>query len=465
MRSILDAARQWPDADALVADGYRMSFAELARAARAELEAWRDRGVGPGDRVALVARRTPRDVARIHAALALRATLVPIHARLEAGERATRIHRARPRLVVDGDRVTAGEGGGATPPCADGEPPFAIVHTSGTSGPARGVVLSRSAFEASARASEANLGFREGDRWLLCMPLAHVGGLSIVVRTLLAGACTALVPEGRFDPASLAGRIDRDHVTLCSLVPTMLDRLLALEPAWHPPAHLRAVLLGGAAAPGALLGRAADRGVPVLTTYGLTEACSQVTAQRAGTRQRGELGAGPPLPGLSVRIVDGVIEVRGPTLLEGYWPLEEGGGPPLEDGWLRTGDLGELDADGNFHVFGRADDVIVTGGENVHPLEVERVLSAHPAVSAACVFGVPDPTWGQVVAAAVSGEGVRVADVLGFAAERLAAHQRPRHLVVTHRLPETPAGKPDRRAAGQMYAPKVSRSPQTLPSS
>jgi O-succinylbenzoic acid--CoA ligase len=204
------------------------------------------------------------------------------------------------------------------------------------------------------------------------------------------------------------------------------------------------VLLGGAAASPELLARADDRGVPVLTTYGLTEACSQVTTQPYGTRNRGELGAGAPLPGIELRIADGEIRLRGPTLMDGYLGAPD---PFTPDGFFPTGDLGELDARGHLHVRGRRSDRIVTGGENVDPIEVELALARCPGVHAACVVGLPDPEWGDRVAALVVAPGTTEDALDTFARAHLAPHKRPRVYRLVDTIPLTPAGKPDRRAA------------------
>ncbi len=321
-------------------------------------------------------------------------------------------------------------------------------------------MLSRRAFVASAAASEANLGWQPDDRWLLRLPVAHVGGLSVVTRCLLARCAVVLSTES--DPAALLDTIGRQRVTILSLVPTLLARLLDLEPHRPAPPHVRAVLLGGAAASPALLARAADRGWPVLTTYGLTETCSQATTQPLGTVNRGELGAGPPLRGMEVRIGDdGEVHVRGPSLLTGYFPTGAHPEPFLEGGWLPTGDFGRLDADGNLHVVGRRADRIVTGGENVDPLEVEQALEAEPGISRACVFGTPDEEWGEVVCAAVvltdggHRPGVVAREAVAAASVRLAAFKRPRRIVALDSLPLTRSGKVDRAAVVRVAGPRL----------
>jgi O-succinylbenzoic acid--CoA ligase len=286
------------------------------------------------------------------------------------------------------------------------------------------------------------------------MPIARVGGLSILTRCLAARRAVALAPG--FDAASLPGLIERQRSTLVSLVPTMLDRVLDQHPSWRPPQFLRAVLVGGAAAPARLLQRAAQRQLPIVITYGCTETSSQVVATPYARRfDAVRCGAGRTLPGAQVRVSGGRIEVRGPMRMAGYV-----GQPPLDErAWFDTGDLGEFDADGFLHVHGRSGDVIVTGGEKVHPAEVERTLEAFVAIGAAGVFGVADETWGQVVAAAVvaAGETIDEKELAIFLRARLAPYKRPRLICVVPALPQSGAGKLDRAAL-----PAVARSLHAL---
>jgi o-succinylbenzoate---CoA ligase len=396
----------------ITAEGETMSFGALAGRTRALL--------ADPPPAALVAESRLPTLLAVLAHLHARTPMVLLHARLTEPERAelgTLVDRHRP--------LPAGI--------------LAVMFTSGTTGRPKAALLGRAAFLASARASAANLGWRDDDRWLLCLPLAHVGGLSVVVRCLAARRTVVVAAPAA---QSMAAAIARHRVTLCSLVPTQAQRLL--EAGWRPPPHLRAILLGGAGASPALLAALDDAGWPVLTTYGLTEACSQVTTQTLGTRNRGELGSGPPLPGARVRIAaDGAIEVAGPTLFAGYLGAPA---PFTADGFLRTGDLGTIDAAGNLHVRGRLDDAIVTGGEKVHPAEVEACLETAPGVAAACVFAAPDEVWGQVVCAALVPRAERVDEqaVTAHLETRLAAFKRPRRVFQLPALALTPAGKLDR---------------------
>jgi O-succinylbenzoic acid--CoA ligase len=206
------------------------------------------------------------------------------------------------------------------------------------------------------------------------------------------------------------------------------------------------VLVGGAHAPARLLGRAALRRVPVVVTYGMTETCSQVAATPYGERYAAAAcGAGRPLDGVELRVADGRIEVRGPMRMAGYW-----GEPPLApEAWFDTGDMGAIDQRGFLQVHARRGDLIVPGGENVYPAEVERELERCPGIDEAAVFGLPDETWGQTVAAALVVDPARAPrddELCAWIRTRLATHKRPRRICRVGRLPHTAAGKLDRDA-------------------
>ena len=317
------------------------------------------------------------------------------------------------------------------------------MYTSGTTGQARGAVLTRSALLASAQASAANMGWQPDDCWLLAMPIARVGGLSILTRCLIARRAVALAPS--FDAALVPAWIEQWRTTLASMVPTMLALVFERFPDWRPPPFLRAIQVGGAEAPPRLLKEAAKRKVPVVLTYGCTETCSQVVVTPYEQRfNPAPGGAGRPLPGAEVRVVDGRIEVRGPMRMAGYLGAE----PLAADDWFDTGDVGMFDAHGCLHVRARRADLIVSGGENVYPAEVERVLEACHGIRAAAVFGVPDETWGQIVAAAFVADGTPPTDeeLVAFLDHHLARHKRPRRIAFVSQLPQTGAGKLDRAA-------------------
>ena len=307
-----------------------------------------------------------------------------------------------------------------------------ILFTSGSTGPARGVVLSRNAIIAAALASEARLGWQPDDAWLLALPLAHSGGLSIVVRGLIARKPIVLVQRD----SDLALMLKR--ATLASFVPTQLAALV--EAGTPPPPQLRAVILGGAAASPALLDKA--KAWPVLRTYGLTETFGQIaTAREPG-------GPLVLLPGVEVICAE-TIEIRAPQLATQYLD-----GAPIAPRFV-TADLGEIDGD-ELRVLGRRDDVIVTGGEKVQPSDVEAVLTATPNIAAAYVYGVTHEKWGNIVAAAiVTAPGFVRADALAHWHAKLAPHARPRALVEVAKLPLLPSGKVDRRAIAALATTAV----------
>jgi O-succinylbenzoic acid--CoA ligase len=424
--SIVAAARDVGDRPALIAGGAMFGFEELAsraQAAAAEIAA------RAGDRpVAVVADRRVDTAIALYALLELGRAGELVHPRLTASERAP---LTAGHLVLD-ERWIAPSAGARAPSVAppDDRRPAFLLATSGTSGPAKHVILTRRNLRASADASAAVLGWRDDDRWLAPIPLAHVGGLSVLTRCLIARRCAVLG-----EPHALADAVARHAVTLASVVPTLLARLTE-------PHRLRAVLVGGAACPPRLLAEARARGIPALATYGMTEACSQIATERAPSD--GLL----PLPGMEVRIsAESRVQIRGPAVMAGY----AGERPRRDDDWVDTGDLGALDARGALAISGRADDLIITGGENVHPAEIEAVALERRDIAAACAVGLADETWGAIVAlGVVAGGGVDLRALAALLAERLAPHKRPRRLAVLDALPTTAGGKPDRGRARKL---------------
>jgi O-succinylbenzoic acid--CoA ligase len=290
----------------------------------------------------------------------------------------------------------------------------------------------------SALGSSVALGQDPGERWLCTLPLSHVGGLSILLRSCIYGT-TAVIHE-RFETDRALHALHDQGVTLVSVVATTLTRLL--DAGLARPASLRCALAGGGPVPAALLQRAHEAGVPVSLTYGLTEACSQVTstpvAAIGGDRP---VAAGPPLFCTRVRIAgDREILVRGPTVAPGAADA---------DGWLHTGDLGSVEDDGRLQVDGRRSETIVSGGENVAPVEVEAVLEAHPRVLEAAVLGRPDAEWGEAVTAIVvvrAGAELGEQELRAHCVRTLAAYKVPKRIVLTSEpLPRTPSGKLLRR--------------------
>jgi O-succinylbenzoic acid--CoA ligase len=367
------------------------------------------RGLGDGA-VHAVAKPGADFVRALHAARRVGAVLVPEDPRETAAE----IRRRRAAVA-------------ALAPAGDAQ---TVLFTSGTTGAAKPVVLTRANHDASAIASAWNIGVDPDDRWLCVLPLHHVGGLSILLRSAMYGT-TAVLHE-RFDAESAVAAVESGEVTLASLVPTMLRRVRAAG--MSRPGRLRAILLGGGSVPRDLLEWAAAVGLPVLQTYGMTETASQIATLRAGEAVAHHGSAGRPLLGVELRIAgDGEVLVRGAMVAAGAV------GP---DGWLHTGDRGHLDEDGFLHVEGRIDDVIVTGGENVGAVEVEDALLAHPAVADAAVAGRPDREWGEAVTAwVVLATHVADGELAAHCRGRLAPHKVPKAFVRVDELPRNAAGK------------------------
>jgi O-succinylbenzoic acid--CoA ligase len=476
---LLSRAELTPAAPAIEASGSTWNFAELAERARrgaAHVLAVAPPGEAP---VALLLHGDERFVAWFHAIALAGRTVIPLNTRLNAEELAQQARDARAGWVlgeqgdarldalaarVPGLRATAAPRF-ATLPAPRGRLPgeeaasdatLAVLFTSGTSGRSKGARLTWGNFAASAAAAAERLGPAVAERWLACMPLFHVGGLSIVMRSVEFGGPIRVMP--RFDAALVSDALDAGDIAGVSLVPTMLSRLLAHRNGRPAPAGLRVLLLGGAAAAPELLLRALDAGYPVCPTYGLTEATSQVAT--ASPPQRGAVRPSPmrPLRGTELRIVadgrdapagvPGEIAVRGPTVMQGYLHDPDATVRALRDGWLFTGDVGYLDAEGGLNVLDRRDDLVISGGENVYPAEVEAVLLEHPSVAEAGVTGVPDPDLGARVVAWIVVEEGKAPDADALSAhcrERLAGFKRPREFRFVAALPRTAAGKVQRR--------------------
>jgi O-succinylbenzoic acid--CoA ligase len=387
------AVRLHPQRTALDVPEGCFSYSELRVHAAAAAVDLAERKVGAGDRVAIALPAGLAFACALHACLLLGAVAVPIDLRLSKFERDAITSGSA--TLVDGplrtEQVGAQELAGRLTECSghDLAATAVVIHTSGTSAAPKPIELTYGNLLWSALGSAVALGLDANERWLCALPLSHVGGLSILVRSAIYGT-TAVVHE-RFETDRVLRALQEEDVTLVSLVATTLARLLdaGLE---HPPA-LRCALTGGGPVPAALVERASAAGVPVSMTYGLTESCSQVTTTPVASIAHGELGAGPPLFCTRVRCADdGEVLVAGPTVAPDAL---------AEDGRLHTGDLGSFDARGNLSITGRKADTIVSGGENVAPSEVEAVLEAHPEVLEAAVVARPDEQWGEAVTAIV----------------------------------------------------------------
>jgi len=490
------AANSRPGSPALAVPGRPpISFAELELAVSRLVASLAATGVREGDRVACGIGVTSESIALLHALPRLGAVFVPLDPRAPVAEVRQAIDRVGgkwlalgpggddgapaagavtlriPRLG-DGDAAMSATGSApapADPPTIDLSRPHSVIFTSGTTGLPTPVVLTAGNLEASARANAERLGHGPEDRWLSCLPLHHVGGLSIPIRSAIFAACAEL--HQGFDAHAVADAIVAGRVTLVSLVPTTLSRVLDALSGRPVPATLRAVLLGGAAAPSGLLRRALDARLPIAPTYGLTEAASQVATAAPGDPAVAEGKVGRPVGSTRVRVVRvdgteagageaGEVQVAGPTVSPGRLSPDGALEPLAPTGWLRTGDLGSIDASGNLLVLGRRDDVIVSGGENVSPEEVEAVLLDHPAIAEVGVAGLPDEEWGQLVAAWIVPRGAppTLAEIREACRARLSRAKLPRRLFVVDALPRTAIGKLRRsRLRDEFVRSQVSR--------
>ena len=407
------AAGRHPDRVAVAAPDGSVSYRELLRRAVGAAGALHARGVKRGRPVGLVLEPGLPFVEALHGCLLLGAPAVPVDPRLAERERAAILRDVEEAVT----RPLRGESGAFQLP----EPPpreatALIVHTSGTTGRPRPVELAYGSVRANARGLQAALELRDDERWLCPLPLSHVGGLMVLLRSALMATTAELGP---------AERVAGEDVTIASLVPTQLQRLL--DAGATAGLGLRRILLGGGPMPRALLSRARAAGFPVSPSYGLTQACSTVTVAEPGDLET----AGRAIPGVRVGVAeDGEIIVSGTTV--------------SAPGGLRTGDLGRLDDRGRLVVLGRKDDTIITGGENVAPAEVEAALAEHPGVAEAAVFARPHPLWGEAITALIvprDGAAPDAAALRVHLLERLAPFKVPKTFELVAELPRTASGK------------------------
>jgi o-succinylbenzoate---CoA ligase len=425
-----------PDRTALLADGAEMTYAELEAEATWVARRLAAHGVRRGSTAALTMHPRREQVVLLHALLKVGAALLPLGPRLTATERAAIVTAEEPIIDLDDPgQLTQTEADLPLLGEHDMDDVCCRVLTSGSTGAPRPVPLSYGNFLWSAVGSGFNIGVLPEDRWLCCVPLSHIAGLGIVMRSVIYGT-TAVVHDG-FDVNRVGEALERDEITIVSLVATMLSRLLDAGVDLSGP---RAILVGGGPVPAEPLEEAIAKGATVVQSYGLTETCSQVTTLAPADARRKLGSAGRPLLTTHLRIQEGEILIQGPTVAPGSTDA---------DGWFHTGDLGHIDEEGFLYVSDRIDDMIVSGGENVVPAEVEEVLLRHPAVSEAAVIGREDPEWQQAVTAVVvleNGSSATPDDLRHHCAEELAGYKVPKRVELASALPRTPSGKLMRRA-------------------
>ncbi len=407
-----------------------MSYSELDEAAEHAARRLVAFGVRRGATAAVTVRGTRDSVVLIHALMKTGAVLLPLSPKLSLAERSEAVKSCGAIDLDDASKLTSTEADLPLLYEHDMDDVHCRILTSGSSGAAHSVGLSYGNHLFSAMGSAFNIGVNPEDRWLCCLPLSHISGLSIVMRSVIYG--TTMVLHDGFETDAVGPAIERDRVSIISMVSTMLLRLIEEDVDLSAP---RAILVGGGPVPRSALETALSRGASVIQTYGLTETCSQVTTLEVKEASRKVGSVGRPLLTSHLRIHDGEILVQGPTVsseaLDG-------------DGWLHTGDMGWIDDDGFLYVDGRTDEMIITGGENVAPSEVEDVLARHPEIVEAAVVGRPDPDWQQAVTAVVvlsDGSDLSEQQIRDHCSGKLAEYKVPKQVEVVSELPRTASGK------------------------
>lgn len=326
---------------------------------------------------------------------------------------------------------------------------ISIMYTSGTTGRPKGVRQTLENHMSSALGSALSSGVLPEDKWLCVMPLYHISGFSMIMRSLIYGS--ALQLHTRFEPTAMLEAIARDRISHLSVVTTMLGQLLEqYEKQPFPiPSTFRTVLAGGGPVPATYLQQAQSSGFPVVQTYGMTETSSQTCTLLAEDAIRKLGSAGKPLFFAEVRIdgdLEGEVWVRGPHVTPGYIGAAANLNPVTEDGWLKTGDIGRIDQEGYLYILDRRSDLIVSGGENVYPAEIEQVLMGHPSIQEAGVTGHPDERWGQVpVAFVVLRPGEVLPELNAYLGQHLAKYKHPKEIRVVDQLPRNASNKLIRR--------------------
>ncbi len=490
-----------PDKLAIRFAGCHLTYAAMAERVRRAVARLIALGVAEGDVIAFLGYNNPDMLAALFACARLGAMLMPLNWRLALGEHVRVLAHCPPRIVLvepaflaqamalrearpDALWVTLGDApatGLAWEGIACGytaeravnanrgsaETPVLLCHTSGSTGTPKAVVLTQNALFWNAVNSTHMHDLSNADRVLTTLPMFHVGGLNIqTLPALHAGACVTL--HSKFDPLAALDAIECERITLAVLVPAQLAAMMEL-PRWGKAdlSSLRTITTGSTIVSESFVRRVNDRGLRLIQVYGSTETSPIATYLRAEDSDRKAGSAGLTALHCEVKIVDddanelpagrdGEIVVRGPNVMRGYWNSPQNTAEALRDGWYYSSDIGHFDDDGYLYVVARKSDMIISGGENIHPVELEIVLAECPLIREACVVGQRDERWGEIVVAVVVLEpGVRMseADVLALFAHRLARYKHPRMVRFVDTLPRTELGKIKRSALQAAIAP------------
>ncbi|MFC4619599.1 o-succinylbenzoate--CoA ligase [Camelliibacillus cellulosilyticus] len=484
-------ARLTPDRIAIETENQVMTFFELDQAVRGMAEALYKRGIRESATVALLQSNSIQMVMSYHALSYLGATVVPLNIRLSSQEHSWQLndcaadallfdahHRHRASEILQGNTVITAIAIDETneAPPGGGYPlkeeivlrePHTIIYTSGTTGHPKGVVLTYENHWWSAIGSALNLGLQSNDKWLAVVPLFHVSGLSILMKSVIYGMTVYLMD--RFDAAKVNEIIFQRGITHLSVVTTMLTHLIQNMGRGRYPETLRCFLLGGGPVPLSLLETCKDKQVPVYQSYGLSETASQIATLAPEYMAVKTGSAGKPLFPAEIKIVDetgaevpagkeGEIVVKGPNVTSGYYGKPHATKQAIQNGWLYTGDIGYLDNEGFLYVLDRRKDMFVSGGENVYPAEIEAVLVRHESIEEAGVIGFPDAEWGKVPIAFVKiREGAKLveADIQMLCRDFLAGYKVPKRIVPVADLPRNASGKLLRRKLSEKLSKDV----------
>ena len=440
-------AAHFPSKVALHFQGVDITYAELwKRVLSLRIEARK------GERVAWLGYNSPDMLVLLFALARRGAILVPLNWRLTAAEHRQLLADCTPRLLFcDADfrshaeqlgvRLGSFDGNDASQSAGEDADDVLLVYTSGTTGKPKGAVLTQSALLWNGFNSIHAHDLSQADHVLSALPMFHVGGLNNqTLPALLAGATVTL--HKRFEPGAWLADAAARRPTLSLLVPATMAALIG-HPAWAQTdlSSLKLLNTGSMVVPDSLIRAFHERGVPVGQIYGATETAPIATVLLREDAMRKPGSAGKPAPHCEVKLVEGEIWVRGPALMRGYWPDFSG---LTADGWFRTGDLARVDEDGFYWIVGRSKDVIISGGENIHPAELENVLADCPAIAEAAVVGIADPRWGEAACACVvlrQKHSLGEEEILALFRDRLARYKHPRRIVFLDRLPRNAMGK------------------------
>jgi long-chain acyl-CoA synthetase len=445
---LADGALEHPERSALFFENEAISYRELERHAAVAAGALGAAGVRAGDRVAIKLPNTPAYVAAYLGALRLGAIAVPLNVLLAPPEIDARLQAAEPKAYVDCPLPTDGDLHSEIVE-RDEDDPAALLFTSGTTGAPKGAILTHAGIRAATRFGADALGFTADDVLLGAAPFPHVLGQQVIVCALLTGAAVSVLQ--RFEPEPALETMTSTRTTVMFGVPTMCIALCEAARSAEELPPLRIAHIGGSAVPVDVARRFEDRfGAAIHEGYGLTEMSGLATTFTLGRRRKAG-SVGRPSSGTEMRIANadergvGEVRFRGPSVIRGYWNDPEGTAAAIDrDGWLSTGDLGYLDEDGDLFLVDRKKEMIIRGGYNVYPREVEEVLYEHPDVLEAAVVGVPHESLGEDVAAIVvprPGAELDPEELKAWTKERVAAYKYPRHVVLVADLPKSPTGK------------------------